>query len=115
MPANRRNPGVHHTARQSRDREGALADSGAGMRSPAQRVPRRGSDWGFMAVHFYVAHPIVQYTMILKNVLGFAPQFPRDSRFREKYVAPAHRAQRIRLPTFQVDAVRPDSHSAKGA
>src|ERR1022692_3299051 len=33
MPANRRNPGVHHTARQSRDREGALADSVAGMRS----------------------------------------------------------------------------------
>src|ERR1035441_8541748 len=34
MPANRRNPGVHHTARQSRDREGALADSAAGMRPP---------------------------------------------------------------------------------
>jgi hypothetical protein len=33
MPANRSNPGVHHTARQSRDREGALADSEAGMRS----------------------------------------------------------------------------------
>ena len=34
MPANRKNPGVHHTARQSRDREGALAaDSVAGMRS----------------------------------------------------------------------------------
>jgi hypothetical protein len=33
-PANRKNPGVHHTARQSRDREGALADSVAGMRSP---------------------------------------------------------------------------------
>src|ERR1035441_10369957 len=33
MPANRENPGVHHTARQSRDREGALADSVAGMRS----------------------------------------------------------------------------------
>ena len=33
MPANRKNPGVHPTARQSRDREGALADSAAGMRS----------------------------------------------------------------------------------
>src|ERR1035438_1749306 len=33
MPANRKNPGVHHTARQSRDREGALADSVAVMRS----------------------------------------------------------------------------------
>ena len=33
MPANRKNPGVHHTARQSRDREGALADYVAGMRS----------------------------------------------------------------------------------
>jgi hypothetical protein len=55
MPANRKNPGVHHTARQSRDREGALANSVAGMRSPAQRAPRRGSDWGFTAVHFYVA------------------------------------------------------------
>ena len=32
MPANRKNPGVHHTARLSRDREGALADSVAGMR-----------------------------------------------------------------------------------
>src|ERR1035441_4875200 len=31
-PANRENPGVHHTARQSRDREGALANSVAGMR-----------------------------------------------------------------------------------
>src|ERR1019366_6831586 len=27
MPANRKNPGVHHTARQSRDREAALPDS----------------------------------------------------------------------------------------
>jgi hypothetical protein len=26
MPANRKNPGVHHTARQSRDRQGALVD-----------------------------------------------------------------------------------------
>jgi hypothetical protein len=33
MPANRKNPGVHHTARQSRDRKGALAASVAGMRS----------------------------------------------------------------------------------
>src|ERR1022692_371463 len=33
MPANRNNPGVHDTARQSRDREGALADYAAGMRS----------------------------------------------------------------------------------
>ena len=33
MPANRKNPGIHHTARQSRDREGALADYVAGMRS----------------------------------------------------------------------------------
>ena len=33
MPANRKNPGVHHAARQSRDREGALADYVAGMRS----------------------------------------------------------------------------------
>ena len=33
MPANRKNPSVQHTARQSRDREGALADSVAGMRS----------------------------------------------------------------------------------
>jgi hypothetical protein len=28
-----KNPGVHHTAGQSRDREGALADYEAGMRS----------------------------------------------------------------------------------
>ena len=28
----------------------------AGMRSPAQRAPRRGSVWGFTAVHFHVAH-----------------------------------------------------------
>jgi len=33
MPSNRENPGVHHTARQSRDREGASANSAAGMRS----------------------------------------------------------------------------------
>src|ERR1035438_3893192 len=33
MPANRNNPGVHDTARQGRDREGALADYAAGMRS----------------------------------------------------------------------------------
>ena len=33
MPANRNNPGVHHIARQSRDRKGASADSLAGMRS----------------------------------------------------------------------------------
>ena len=33
MPANRKNPGVRPTARQSRDREGALADSVAGLRS----------------------------------------------------------------------------------
>ena len=33
MAANRKNPGVDHSARQSRDREGALADSAAGMRS----------------------------------------------------------------------------------
>src|SRR5450755_3720563 len=37
MPANRKNPGVHHTARQSRDGvpsgPGALADPVAGMRS----------------------------------------------------------------------------------
>ena len=33
MLANRKNPGVHHTARQSRDREGALPVSAAGMRS----------------------------------------------------------------------------------
>ena len=39
MPANRRNPGVHHTARQSRDREGALADSVAGMRSRPRGHP----------------------------------------------------------------------------
>src|ERR1022692_9078 len=39
MPANRKNPGVHHTARQSRDREGALADSVAGMRSRPRRHP----------------------------------------------------------------------------
>src|ERR1039458_10247968 len=45
MPANRRNPGVHHTARQSRDREGALADSVAGMRSGPRGYPGRGSDW----------------------------------------------------------------------
>ena len=50
MAANRENPGVHHTARQSRDREGALAYCVAGMRSPAQGAPRRGSDWGFTSV-----------------------------------------------------------------
>src|ERR1035441_9372475 len=56
MPANRRNPGVHRTARQkSRDRKGALADSVAGMRSGPRGYPGRGSDWGFMAVHFYAA------------------------------------------------------------
>ena len=33
MPANRKNPGVHDTARQSRDREGALANFVPGMRS----------------------------------------------------------------------------------
>src|ERR1035441_8152526 len=33
MSANRKNPGVHHTARQSRDREGAWADYAAGIRS----------------------------------------------------------------------------------
>src|ERR1035438_7914580 len=26
-------------------------------RSPAQRAPRRGSDWVFIFLHFYVAHP----------------------------------------------------------
>src|ERR1035437_9751152 len=39
MPANRKNPGVHHTARQSRDREGALADYVAGMRSRPRGPP----------------------------------------------------------------------------
>ena len=55
MPANRKNPGVHPAARQSRDREGALADSAAGMRSGPRGYPGRGSDWGFTAVHFQVA------------------------------------------------------------
>src|ERR1017187_7456578 len=61
MSANRRNPGVHHTARQSRDGvpsgPGALADSVAGMRSGPRGYPGRGSDWGFTAVHFDVARP----------------------------------------------------------
>src|ERR1035441_8627229 len=39
MPANRRNPGVHRTARPSRDREGVLADSVAGMRSGPEGTP----------------------------------------------------------------------------
>ena len=34
---------------------GALADSVAGMRSGPRGYPGRGSDWGFTAVHFYVA------------------------------------------------------------
>src|ERR1035438_6014495 len=48
MPANRENPGVHHTARQSRDREGALANSVAGMRSRPRGHPvaaRIGASW----------------------------------------------------------------------
>src|ERR1035438_2248334 len=36
---NRKNPGVRHTARQSRDREGALANSGADMRSRPRGHP----------------------------------------------------------------------------
>src|ERR1022692_2022791 len=36
---------------------GALADSVAGMRSGPRGYPARGSDWGFTAVHFCVAHP----------------------------------------------------------
>ena len=33
MPANRKNPGEYYTANPSRDREGALSDYVAGMRS----------------------------------------------------------------------------------
>jgi hypothetical protein len=47
-PANRKIPNVHHTARQSRDREGALADSVPGMRSSGHLGK---------SPHFYVVHP----------------------------------------------------------
>jgi hypothetical protein len=53
MPANRRKPDLHQTARQSRDRQGALADSVAGVCSltVAARI------WGFMPSTFMSRSP----------------------------------------------------------
>src|ERR1035441_1880861 len=53
MPANRENPGVDYTARQSRDREGALANSVAGMRSLTVAAPV----WAPRAAPFFSRAP----------------------------------------------------------
>src|ERR1022692_4484661 len=47
---------------------GALADSAAGMRSDG-----RGSDWGFTAVHFYVAHSSGCFSGTSKAVRRYRP------------------------------------------
>ena len=56
---------IHLTARQSRDGVPSGPGSVGYLRGrhalPAQRAPRRGSDSGFTAVHFYVAHPLALF------------------------------------------------------